>query len=852
MSYGAQVGIKFRESMSGYLAPGAATPEAGDQAGKGKPQNFAFRLEVTLASLRAFLDAPSHEARVTAGSLRWDGHARDGTPVAPGGSVVMYRNVTPDGRHKQFDFLFSFQADNGVWHTVTGTKRLVDDHGFDAGTDLSTLYVEVAAQGPAIAKGVTRVHVDELLDQLVSLSTPGATNPRESSAARAAFFTFMNEQIHQVYPSLPFLVRADPDSYLSAGEWRALMLVLAVMLPSPLPADGPTAKDTIANLQQFIRAADRHALEQIRSGIRALGLVAPLAQGFVPEIRTYVRHTLESAAASQARNICELFYRMAVLPYFSLPQADALVGYRRPVFEPKHNTVLRVSELPSPRVVDVAIVGAGVAGSLLAERLTRAGKTVLLLEAGPYVAERDMTSDELVMTARLYKAAGLQAVNAEGPQALSTGSFFALQAACVGGGGTVNNAICIQLPERRLERWRSLGFPIAAADLRDSYTRVRQDLGIQPASRATELLNPSGRYLESLGPIQQQPLDGPPPEGLSECLVNIEAGCKGAGLCNSGCGNERKRNALQVYLPRALDTHECELVPNARVVEIRASGGQVTSLLTEIGGQRYELLAREYVLAAGPVASSALLLQSPSVSNRLQQEKVPVGQRFCANVGSPMFARFGRMMQPRPSLQISHCYLPPGSLGYIVESWFAPPGTLALALPGYFEQHWQRVHAYSNLITLGPLVGTQARGSISVANGKVDIQLPLSPDDDFARLRDAIATVGRAILKSGDPDLIEVIAGTRQGFSMRTEADVQRFIDSVRSPADLRLGTGHPQGGNAMSEDPAIGVIGADFRVRGFSNLRICDASVFPEVAGVNPQWTVMALADRCAQLLVA
>ena len=39
----------------------------------------------------------------------------------------------------------------------------------------------------------------------------------------------------------------------------------------------------------------------------------------------------------------------------------------------------------------------------------------------------------------------------------------------------------------------------------------------------------------------------------------------------------------------------------------------------------------------------------------------------------------------------------------------------------------------------------------------------------------------------------------------------------------------------------------ADFRVRGIENLRVCDGSVFPAVAGVNPQWTIFALAHLCA-----
>ena len=42
----------------------------------------------------------------------------------------------------------------------------------------------------------------------------------------------------------------------------------------------------------------------------------------------------------------------------------------------------------------------------------------------------------------------------------------------------------------------------------------------------------------------------------------------------------------------------------------------------------------------------------------------------------------------------------------------------------------------------------------------------------------------------------------------------------------------------------AKGVVDPDFRVHGYRNLYVCDASVFPTSIGVNPQLTVMALAD--------
>jgi choline dehydrogenase-like flavoprotein len=70
----------------------------------------------------------------------------------------------------------------------------------------------------------------------------------------------------------------------------------------------------------------------------------------------------------------------------------------------------------------------------------------------------------------------------------------------------------------------------------------------------------------------------------------------------------------------------------------------------------------------------------------------------------------------------------------------------------------------------------------------------------------------------------------------------------VRHDYDILLGTGHPQGGNAMGTSPNDSVIGPDFKVFGYNNLYLCDASVFPTSTTVNPQLTVMALAHYAAQ----
>lgn len=690
--------------------------------------------------------------------------------------------------------------------------------------------------GAQIAAGVVSVHPDELFEQFTSMSVNGAKNLAERAAAQGAFYSFMNEQLKQVYPDLPMLFHTDDRRFLSATEWRALMLIAQAMLPDPLPADGPTIDDVVLNVQSFIRQIRSDALDEIRTMLRWAGIPAALIP--VSLVRAWLREQLENPTTALLDALDRL-KAIGCVPYYAHPKADALVGYRRPTFEPKFFTRLDVKRSPPANTTfDVVIVGAGVAGALLAQRATRDRRSVLLLEAGPYQPEHDLSTDELRMTARLYKAAGLQATDEQ---------ITVLQPQCVGGGGMVNNAVCFQLPAAAFDRWKTAGFPVAEPTLRDAYKTIALDLEIQPISKAAKLVNPALRFLSSLGLPAVPKIDEPPPEGLSEALVNLKD-CDGLGLCNSGCGSERKRNAYQVYLKQALETGRCTLVADARAVDISLNAAnEVRALKVDVNGDLMDVVGRQYVIAAGTIGSSVLLLGS-DVRKRFPD--LPIGRRFTANLGCPTFVFSSTQLHPRPSLQISHAYLPPAQPGIVIESWFAPPGTISLSMPGYLQAHAERMRQYANCTVIAPLVGAAPEGTIELdGGGRPKLRLPPNARD-LERLKDGLATVSRVVLDSNARGFDHLLIGTREGFEIRSTEDIDAFLSHVTDRSQLRLGTGHPQGGNAMSDTPGLSVVDSAFKVRGVNNLRVCDASIFPDVAGVNPQWTVMALAHLCSQLI--
>jgi choline dehydrogenase-like flavoprotein len=854
-SFDDEVGVRFREILTGYVR-GAGRPLRGeDDAG-----HFSLDVTLEIPRLRDFLAADRHVARISEGTVAWKPFVPR-TPIEAG-EVVLFRSERGNRRRKFHDFRFDFPSGSGYDIRFEGTKVLKSDGPSDAATDLTTMSAQLIADGRPIARGVLNVHIDALLRQLDWLEPTRVSSDADASAARAAFFDFFNRETREVYPDIPTIL--EDERRLTNAERRALRVCLPIMLPRPLPANGPTVEEVIAQLERFIAVARADQLNDIRNTLRAAALALPLLDDIL-NLRRIAAIELRRLSRSPLRDVLEQLHTLAVFPFYSHPKADTVVGYQRPEHVHRAPTPsLPVAADPPDRTFDVVIAGSGPAGSVLAHRLTAQGRSVLVLEEGAYVPERDIDADELLWTARLYKRSALQRAN-EPRSVLDTQipGFQVLQGGCVGGGGVVNNAVCFRLEPRRLRDWRAIGFPIDADTLDAGYDAIAHDLSIGPVSATARKLNPAFRYLEgTIGPVRVPDAGAPTSPGLWECLVNLEPaagadhGCLGLGLCNVGCGSERKRNALQVHLREAA-AGDLTIVPFARATqfETNASGTRVDGLVVTLrDGRSVTVRGREYVLACGPIGSSEVLLRTPGLQSRIRGGQLPVGRRFSANVGSPLFAVIDEEVNRSPGLQIGHAYVPPdGNAGFVLETWYNPPAGNAAAMPGYMDVHHERMKLFARTVSAAPLVGTRPVGRIGLRDGHVTIDLPIEAPEIDA-IAAGLGLLAGAFLAGGAHACIGAVGW---GFEMREPDDVGRFRDELhalaRNPRHrhlLRFGTGHPQGGNAMSEDPAIGVVGAGFRVRGVDNLRVCDGSIFPDSARVNPQWTILALADRCAEAM--
>ena len=504
---------------------------------------------------------------------------------------------------------------------------------------------------------------------------------------------------------------------------------------------------------------------------------------------------------------------------------------------------------------DVAIVGAGAAGSLIAHRLAAAGRKVSVFEAGPAWSTDDLASSQI--WARRLKWGG--------PPVEVRANHHGFSHNLNNGWGLGGSALHHYATWPRMFDEAFAAWPFGYETLRPHYDRVQAEVGIS-GDAATEVWRPPGAAY----PLPPTPTlaqghavargfaaKGWPVSPLPVAVLSREykgrPGCLYDGWCDAGCPIGALANPLVTHLAWAREAG-ADIRSGVTVTRVLPATAARAAGVEYVGAdglvRRHE--AAHVVLAGGAVANPRLLLASaggvwPEGAGNARDQ---VGRGFALDM---LALAYGRMPGPTEP----HRGLSAGQLLNRVrgprDRPGAPPGTPVGAWQWQIAPAMKPNDIFGVAVSRADLFGAGLAAFVEGAT------------------RD-IASMAGMIGQACAPTNRVMLASTRDRFGVPHARVEHRVTDAemalwrhvqAEGIAVMRAGgareawggpfaAGHMIGGTLIGDDPARSVADAFGRVHGIDNVWLAGSGLFPGSCGVSPTFTLMALADRSAAALLA
>lgn len=527
--------------------------------------------------------------------------------------------------------------------------------------------------------------------------------------------------------------------------------------------------------------------------------------------------------------------------------ADALQGATRAMTKlgatpipPRVYTA--VGEACIPDEVHYVVIGSGPGGAVMAYRLVTKdpSATVLIVERGSRYSLDDFNTREIEMVPKLYKEGGLQQTKRS--------NMMVLQGECVGGGSIVYNAVCYKMHEKTKAEWTER-FGISLDALDAEYARTGEVVDVQPLGSAginTNVRSAFEQGVNALNRVAEKTLD------LQVVKVNAR-GVIGDGLWNIGNRYLAKRTMAETFIPLA-EAAGARVVSKTTAVRFVHSGRKAVAVVlrTNLGELLTVRVKKGVIVAGGVIASSHFLMRSGVRGN--------VGRQMSCNFALPIAFEFDREMNAFDGEQITMGAVDPDNRA-IFETYFNPPGAFSITVPFFFKEHCHTMEKYARLLNFGALIGSEPNGRIEekadILNGRAFTWRLGERDEE--RIKYALTTLLAMGKAAG---AINAIVPTKPGLRVPLngsgDANLALFKKILYTHNlimdDIILSTAHPMGGNIMVGDDApereksLRVVDTNFRVSGFDNVFVSDASIFPTSLTVNPAWTIMAMSSLAAE----
>jgi choline dehydrogenase-like flavoprotein len=503
---------------------------------------------------------------------------------------------------------------------------------------------------------------------------------------------------------------------------------------------------------------------------------------------------------------------------------------------------------------DLCIIGAGAAGITLARQFVRAGLHVSLIESGGLEYED--------ATQQLYAGTSV---------GLDFPSLLTSRAREFGGTTNFWGGWCLPLDPIDFEPRDGLpyrGWPIRRTDLDPWYAKAQE--------------------LAQLGPYEYRPekwgiaLNDIPPPFNGPNLVCRMLQCSPPTNFAKAYGAELKQSGAVTVFLHANAVHLADDDASRTVQQLAVA---------TLDGNRFTVQSRVFVLSAGGIETARLLLASGKEGGPgLGNAKDLVGRFFMAHIEYDA----STVAVANPHTDFTFCtnetlissgrYYGPFGLKFVTFVAPAEDRMRALALPNC-KYRWsftyapemtgidalrrllnrESDHTMDDVLEVARHIGGAGEFAFRKAMGwplypvrALNVHMTTEPlPNPASRImlgddRDALGMRRVVVDWRLTPEdkraalALQHLLGTevgRTGFG-RLRLDLKE--DDTTWPDDL-FGDQHHMGTARMHADPAFGVVDADCRVHGLSNLYVASSAVFPTAGAANPTLTIVALALRLA-----
>lgn len=530
---------------------------------------------------------------------------------------------------------------------------------------------------------------------------------------------------------------------------------------------------------------------------------------------------------------------------------------------------------------DFVIVGAGSAGCVLAEALSRSGRhSVLVLEAGG-TDHRLWIQIPLGYGKTFYDKTVNWAYVSEPDAGLGGRPDYWPRGKVLGGSSSINAMVYIRGQPADYDDWAEAGNPgWGWSDALRIYRQLEDDPmgdpaihgrgGPLPITDVSEDLHPLCRAFVEAGKQAGLPftpdLNALDPEGVGHYRITTKGG--------------RRASASRMFLRPAMRRPNVRVVTEAQALGLVFEGRKAVGVSFTRGGETVVARAgKEVILSAGAVNSPQLLMLS-GIGPAEELRAVGVEARLDnANVGRNLQDHAGINYTYRARIPTLNQDLRPwwGKLIAGMKYVFAGRGPLATSLNqggGFFRtdpsQTRPNMQLYLQaLSTLRPAVGERplltpdpfpgfsiglsncrptSRGVIGLASAdplaqpRIDARV-FATNHDVQEMLDAVKFIRHL---AAMPALAsEIVEELRPGPSVQSDEDL---ITDIRA----RSGTVyHPSCTCRMGPDPATAVVDPRLRVHGIGGLRVVDASIFPNIISGNTNAPSMLVGARAGELIL-